>query len=109
LAGDEVPVLFKGGVIFKQYIPKKHICYDVWFEAFTVTKLNKILLGHQLCQMVKRNHFRNHLCPYHQESDVTGYFKHPLHIPAWNQYMAGWSQVPAMSCLAFSLVFHWTV
>jgi hypothetical protein len=29
LAVDEVIMLFKGRVIFKQYIPKKHKCFDI--------------------------------------------------------------------------------
>lgn len=26
---EEVELLFKGWVIFKQYIPKKHICFEI--------------------------------------------------------------------------------
>jgi hypothetical protein len=43
--------------------------------------LNKILSGHQLCQVVRRNkRFRNHLCPHHRGTVITGYLKRRLYI-----------------------------
>lgn len=48
-----------------------------------MTKLNKILLGHLPHQVAKRNKsFGNHLHPFDQRRNVTGYFTCALCIPA---------------------------
>jgi hypothetical protein len=50
-----------------------------------VWRYSGILLGHHLCQIVKiKQCIGNHLWPYHQGSDVTGYLNCPHYLRSWN-------------------------
>jgi hypothetical protein len=71
--------------------------------------INEVLLGSQPCQFVKNQHFRDHFCPHHQDSDVTMHADSPTHIPPKRTCLilgmfqwgaSGWSEV-LLACSYF--------
>jgi hypothetical protein len=45
----------------------KMFVLSVWSEAFTAAHINKIILGYQLCQLVKNQRFRDQQRLHHQD------------------------------------------